>query len=415
MALATEYADDSDRFLAVNPKSIDPDHLVGLALFERQPVGQGRFRYRCLLKDTRSISRERLIRLLSTWDTVYVHHMHRQAYQNYVKENLSYILEHGEIEPRHKADSLVMASTEVIKKSFEDRCTTREEVVDMVTNVKSLVSEVVSFLSDLNSLDGLAKLVGHDYDTLTHSIKVGWLLAVFVSENRDLFSPMDDERFREQIIHATTAGFLHDLGKVKIPKNIINKRGQLSNLEYILIQSHTAYAGSLLFHSGLSTSAMEAIIFHHENEDGSGYPSGLKGDEIPLMAKICHIVDVFDALTSKRPYKSAKTAFEALAVMSGENPFADTLKKFEEEVRVNRRVPVTAKVRDDYEDSLKRLREKEILEEEAKKRVEARLKLRDRGMVHCFDKELLKRFILTINKSGAFDLSAFSSGAKKAG
>jgi hypothetical protein len=207
------------------------------------------------------------------------------------------------------------------------------------------------------------------------------------------------------MIQAAAAGFLHDIGKIKIPKSVINKKGKLDNLEYVIIQSHTAYATSLLFETLLPRSSMQTILYHHENEDGSGYPCGFSGDQIPLIAKICHICDVFDALTSKRPYKEPRSPFAALKIMAGENPYLETLQKFEAEVKENPKIPVTTIVRDDYEAKLRRLREREMLEEAAEKRVEARTKLRDMGMSHCFDKDLLRRFILTINRSESFDLS----------
>ncbi|MFN2359003.1 MAG: HD-GYP domain-containing protein, partial [Desulfotignum sp.] len=236
-------------------------------------------------------------------------------------------------------------------------------------------------------------------------IKVGWLTATFINCNQDLFSVSTKTQLKELMIQATVAGFFHDLGKIKIPRNVINKKGKLDNLEYVIIQSHTAYSASLMFESKLPRTSMQMMLYHHENEDGSGYPCGLKQDQIPVLAKICHIADVFDALTSKRSYKPAKTPFEALKIMAGENPHLETLQKFEAEAMENKRVPVTAIVRDDYDAKLKRLREKEMLEEEAQKRVEARMRLRDQGMSHCFDKALLKRFILTINNSDSFDLS----------
>ena len=161
----------------------------------------------------------------------------------------------------------------------------------------------------------------------------------------------------------------------------------------------------LLFDMDITKHAMQAILYHHENEDGSGYPTGLSHEQIPLIAKVCHIADVFDALTSRRHYKEPKTPFEALKIMTGDNPHLDTLKKFEQEVSENIKTPVSAIVRDDYDIKLRRLREREMIEQEALKRVEARVKLRDQGMSHCFDKSLLKRFIVTINRSESFELS----------
>jgi hypothetical protein len=175
---------------------------------------------------------------------------------------------------------------------------------------------------------------------------VGWLMAIFINANKELFEVQSSSELKNLLVQAVVAGLLHDIGKIKIPRNILNKKGKLNNLEYIVIQSHTAYSASLLFDTGLSKYSMQAILYHHENEDGSGYPSGLKMDRIPLIAKICHIADVFDALTSKRHYKDSKTPFEALKIMTGENPYLDTLLKFEKEARENRKTPVSAIVRD---------------------------------------------------------------------
>ncbi|MCG8568391.1 MAG: HD domain-containing protein [Desulfobacterales bacterium] len=406
MALATEYFNDGSLFFVIDPKSIDPDHLAGFALYERQPHRGNQYRFRCLLKDTRSIPRDRLVRLLHSWDRVYMHTAQRRAYRDYVKENLEFILNHDQVAPGHKSRALVVSASDLIQESFRVDLTRDAEAQGMLKNITQFITTVVDFISDVDSIQGLALLVGHDYDTHTHSIKVGWLLALFINNNRDLFPGVDSLELRKLIIQATAAGFFHDIGKIKIPKNVINKPGKLNNLEYVLIQSHAAYSIGLLFKTQLSRKFLEIILYHHENQDGSGYPCGLKGEEIPLMARICHIVDVFDALTSRRSYKKAKTPFEALRIMSGENPYVDALHKFEAEAKENRRVPLVTVVRDDYEAKLKRLREREMLEEEARKRVKARIQLRDKGMSHCFDRELLRRFIKTMNRSEVFEFSS---------
>ena len=405
MALATEYFDDGSLFFAIDPRSIDPDQLVGFSLYERQVQEAGKFRFRSLLKDTCSIPKDRLLRLLHSWDEVYIHRHQRKRYQNYVKENLGFILKHEDVDARHKSRSLVFASGEVIQEAFQVNFSSKTDTEKMIANITKLLTTVIDFISDIRSLDGMAELVGHDYDTHTHSIKVGWLLALFINNNQDLFPELDAKALRRLMIQATAAGFFHDIGKIKIPKNVINKPGKLNNLEYILIQSHAAYSMGLLFKTPLPRNCLEIVLYHHENQDGSGYPCGLMGEEIPLLSRVCHIVDVFDALTSKRAYKPPKTPYDALRIMTGDNPYVDALRKFEDEVKENRRVPVVTVVRDDYEAKLKRLREREMLEEEARKRVKARVKLRDQGMAHCFDKELLRRFIQTMNRSDNFDLS----------
>ena len=91
--------------------------------------------------------------------------------------------------------------------------------------------------------------------------------------------------------------------------------------------------------------------------------------------------------------------------MTGSNPYVDMLNKFEREARENMKVHIETIVRNEPDIHLRRLREKEMMEAEAKKRVDARMKLRDKGMAHCFDTEIIKRFIITINQSENFELS----------
>ncbi|MCK5163718.1 MAG: HD domain-containing protein [Desulfobacula sp.] len=405
MDLQLEYFNDGTAFHEIDPLSINPEYLTDFSIYEKQSYKDHQFKFRCLLVDTASMPKDRLSGLLRSWGKVYIHEKQVKNYNEYLKNNLAYILKHDEIDILEKTNTLVDLSTNVVKESFEINFASAKDCKKSLKNVQRLISHAIEFISDINSLNGITNLIGHDYETHTHSIKVGWLMAIFINANKDLFDVKSGPQLKNLLVQAAVAGLLHDIGKIKIPQNILNKKGKLDNLEYIIIQSHTAYSASLLFDTGLSKRSIQAILYHHENEDGSGYPTGLSQDQIPLIAKICHITDVFDALTSKRHYKESKTPFEALKIMTGENPYLDTLKKFEEEARENKKTPVKAIVRDDYDVKLRRLREKEMIEEEAKKRVEARIKLRDKGMAHCFDTDLLRRFIYTINQSESFHLS----------
>jgi len=403
--LQNEYYNNGTDFQEIDPLSINPDYLTDFSIYEKHRYKDHQYEFRCLLFDSSSIPKERLIELLRFRKKVYIHKEQVINYHQYLKDNLAYILNHKEIDISKKTDTLISLSTEVVKECFESIFTMTGDTRKFLEKIQRLISQAVEFISDINSLSGIANLIGHDYDTHIHSIKVGWLMATFINANKDLFTVEKDAGFHDLLVQAAVSGLLHDIGKIKIPQNILNKKGKLDNLEYIIIQSHTAYSASLLFDTGISKNAMQAILYHHENEDGSGYPSGLANERIPLMAKICHIADVFDALTSKRHYKESKSAYDALKIMTGNNPYLDTLKKFEKEVAENVKVSVTAIVRDDYDIKLRRLREKEMVEEEAIKRVEARMKLRDQGMAHCFSKDLLRRFIQTINQSKSFELS----------
>jgi putative nucleotidyltransferase with HDIG domain len=106
---------------------------------------------------------------------------------------------------------------------------------------------------------------------------------------------------------------LHDIGKLLIPENILNKPGPLDDLEWEIIKRHPRQAYELLSPIKHLTAALDIPRYHHERWDGSGYPDGLRGEQIPLSARIFAVVDVHDALVSARPYRPAWTKQAARA------------------------------------------------------------------------------------------------------
>lgn len=109
---------------------------------------------------------------------------------------------------------------------------------------------------------------------------------------------------------------IHDLGKIGIPDSILNKRDTLTEDEYRIIRNHPNIARSILSNVELPQAALEAVYHHHERFDGSGYPQGLRGDEISLAGRIVAIADVFDAMTHNRPYREGQTLDEVLGMMT---------------------------------------------------------------------------------------------------
>jgi putative nucleotidyltransferase with HDIG domain len=107
------------------------------------------------------------------------------------------------------------------------------------------------------------------------------------------------------LIHITRGALLHDIGKMAIPDGILLKPGQLTEEERQLIQKHPTYAYEMLRPIDFLVPALDIPYCHHEKWDGTGYPRGLKGDEIPFAARIFPVIDVWDALTSDRPYRKA--------------------------------------------------------------------------------------------------------------
>lgn len=115
----------------------------------------------------------------------------------------------------------------------------------------------------------------------------------------------------EHIEEFAYSAVLHDIGKMAIPDQILKKPGRLTDVERRRIESHTIEGERMLADKPFFTQARFIARSHHENWDGSGYPDGLRGLEIPLAARIVHLVDVFDALTSPRVYKKAWTPTQA--------------------------------------------------------------------------------------------------------
>jgi putative two-component system response regulator len=113
-------------------------------------------------------------------------------------------------------------------------------------------------------------------------------------------------------------GYLHDVGKVGIPDSILFKRGKLNADEWTTMRSHTARGEEICRHLESLRPVLPIIRHHHERWDGSGYPDGLRGDEIPLLARILQVADIYDALTAARPYKPAYVPEQALTILEQE-------------------------------------------------------------------------------------------------
>lgn len=109
---------------------------------------------------------------------------------------------------------------------------------------------------------------------------------------------------QQELVTLEQGVFLHDIGKIHMPDSVLLKPGQLSATERAVIEQHSAIGYDMLRHNPLLADAAEIVLSHHERYDGSGYPMGLGGEDIPLGARICAVSDAFDALTSVRPYRA---------------------------------------------------------------------------------------------------------------
>jgi len=205
-------------------------------------------------------------------------------------------------------------------KHLKDKINLQKNKIDSLTTEKELKEDEIRKLKIINeelifeTMQILYKISEFkDYETYEHTVRVGWLskkLAQQLGLNND---------FAELL---GLAAPFHDIGKVGIPDSILLKQGKLDDEEFEIMKKHTIYGYSLL--KGYSTDvfklAAEIALTHHERWNGSGYPRGLKENDIPISAQIVGVADSFDAMVSDRPYKKAKSfndAFKEIEKNSG--------------------------------------------------------------------------------------------------
>jgi putative nucleotidyltransferase with HDIG domain len=174
---------------------------------------------------------------------------------------------------------------------------------------RGLVEDVCdSVLRNPGALISLARLKTADTYTYMHSVAV---CALMVSLSSQL--GMDEQHTRD----AGLAGLLHDIGKAKVPLSILNKPGKLTDQEFAIVRSHSEHGHAMLLECGdVGDAVLDACLHHHEKMDGSGYPERLQGEGISRIARMAAICDVYDAVTSDRPYKKAWDPSEAVRRMA---------------------------------------------------------------------------------------------------
>ena len=198
-----------------------------------------------------------------------------------------------------RAKGVVRDTMADIRKGVRPDLAAMEPVVDDI---------VAAVLRNATALISLARLKTPDDYTYMHSVAV---CALMVALGKAM--GFDLEACRA----AGHAGLLHDMGKARTPVDILYKPGKLSDEEFAVMRAHPRLGHTLLVEAGVTDSvALDVCLHHHEKVDGSGYPDRLAGDAISLMARMGAICDVYDAVTSSRPYKTAWDPADALSQMA---------------------------------------------------------------------------------------------------
>ncbi|MBD3318239.1 MAG: HD domain-containing protein [Chitinivibrionales bacterium] len=177
-----------------------------------------------------------------------------------------------------------------------------------INRTRKTAEEIVeSILRNPDALVSLSQIKGYDEYTFTHSVNVGILVTSLARE-------MGYEG--EQLVSIGLGGLLHDIGKMRVPENVLNKPGRYTDVEFRVMKRHPDHGLAIVGErSGIAPLTKKVIGQHHERYDGSGYPKGLIGDRIDEAGVIGAVADVYDALTSDRVYRSAWTPQKALATI----------------------------------------------------------------------------------------------------
>ncbi len=234
---------------------------------------------------------------------LYVNRDDVAAYRSYVVENLDLVLSNP-LTPRDRKGEIVYQSAgHLMAELIADAscAATCQRAIDVARHIVTVVSAI-------DAVESILSMIQFDYTTHTHSVNVcvyGLAFARFVG----LSDPC--------VLGLLSTGLLlHDVGKSRVDPVVLNRSGPLTADEFAHIKTHARHGESLLCERrDVPKEAIFIVGQHHERCDGKGYPQGLGGREIHEYARLSAVMDVFDALTTRRPYKEALSTFEALRLM----------------------------------------------------------------------------------------------------
>lgn len=238
---------------------------------------------------------------------LYVPASQEADYRVYIEQHLEVILQDEAIPVEARSDVLYDSAKCLMQDVFEN-----PRSAAMVKRSKDLVANTAAFLSNEKSaFEHMLSLVSYDYYTYTHSVNV-FVFSFALAQRAGFTDAVLLQQFGE-------GALLHDVGKSMLDPAIIRSRGALDGEQWRQMRLHPVYGYDILkAHEGLSDLALDVVRHHHEKLDGTGYPDGLRGDEIHPLVRISTIADIFDALTTCRPYKHALQSYPALLLMRDE-------------------------------------------------------------------------------------------------
>lgn len=253
-------------------------------------------------------------------DDLYIDASDKKKYQLYLEDNLDAIIADEAVPIEEKSKIAYSCATGIVEELLEN-----PRSGEHVKRSKAVIANIVNYLlSESRAFFNLMATTSFDYYTYTHSVNVS-VFGIALAHRLDEYS-------KDEISAIGSGLIVHDIGKGLIEPKILNKQGPLNKHEWSVMREHPDNGVKLLRASGqVGEEALIIVRDHHEKLDGSGYPRGLRGDSVHRYARIASLADIFDALTTRRPYKLAERSFPALQIMRnemGEGIDKDLFKEF---------------------------------------------------------------------------------------
>ncbi|MFQ5713254.1 MAG: HD-GYP domain-containing protein [Candidatus Scalinduaceae bacterium] len=293
-------------YMAIVHNSIKENTKVGCDLYLKSRVN-GAIRYVLFCRgDEIYCDKQKKQIIEQNIEKLFISAKDYEKYFRYQEKNLQDILTDKQRSAEEKSHMVYNTAKYLVQDLLSDP---RSGLNTKVKRASKWVDNTVNYiLSDKEAFPSLLKVTTHDYYTYTHSVDISVLALLF-------------GRHVHLDIHSLkclgVGGLLHDLGKVEIPLDILNKPGKLTKDEFEIVKKHPEIGMEFLKgKADIHEKSLEVVIQHHENYDGTGYPNRIGGNDIHLFGRISRIIDVYDAITTNRCYRRALTPYDALVEMS---------------------------------------------------------------------------------------------------
>ena len=299
---------NDERFMSIPPGAIVPGSMPKFKIYVRSPEGH----HILWALEGNEVSPEQMKTLSESGrKEVYIDVEEGFKYAQYLEDNLRTVLDSKSSTKEQKATLFSIVSTNVVKDAFEKSLGLGTMTSDSLERTKAMVRNALMFITESGSLSALSKMIGHDYQTYEHATKVLWLTVAFLNENPQVLEQIqpdywtyDEERRTELLRQCGVGALLHDIGKAFVSQEILNKDGPLTPLEWEVMKRHPLNGMAMLLETDTPDFVKKAVLHHHEDFHGGGYPLNLEGSNISPLARALRIIDVFDAMTSRRPTKT---------------------------------------------------------------------------------------------------------------